>query len=103
MFVSDGPSAGCLFLPTFHHWHHNAERETHDTNYASIVACWDVVFGTSHRPRGRHPLRYGVDEPVPAGLAKQFFDPVRKRAGPLEVAQPFSAADCGPETGLKSL
>jgi sterol desaturase/sphingolipid hydroxylase (fatty acid hydroxylase superfamily) len=94
--VSYGPLQWLFVSPEFHHWHHSAERETHDTNYASIVACWDVVFGTMHRSRGGQPLRYGVDEPVPAGLARQFFHPFRKRADRLEEAQPFRAADCGP-------
>ena len=83
-------SGGCLFLPSFTTG--ITARESRDPRHqltASIVACWDVVFGTMHLPRGRQPLRYGVDEPVPAGLAKQFFHPFRTAgAVPLVVAQP---------------
>jgi len=88
--VSYGPLRWLFVSPEFHHWHHSVERKTHDANYASIVACWDVVFGTMHRARGRQTARYGLDEPVPAGLARQFFHPFRKQAGPLEVAQPLA-------------
>ena len=37
----------------------SAEREAFDKNYASVIACWDVLFGTVHLPRGRKPMRSG--------------------------------------------
>jgi sterol desaturase/sphingolipid hydroxylase (fatty acid hydroxylase superfamily) len=79
--VPYGPLRWLLVSPEFHHWHHSAEREAYDRNYASLVALWDVVFGTVHLPRGRRPLRYGVDERVPAGWVGRFFYPFHGRPG----------------------
>jgi sterol desaturase/sphingolipid hydroxylase (fatty acid hydroxylase superfamily) len=77
--VPYGPMRWLIVSPAFHHWHHSAEREAHDRNYASLVAAWDVLFGTVHLPRGREPLRYGIDERVPAGYVERFFHPFRRR------------------------
>jgi sterol desaturase/sphingolipid hydroxylase (fatty acid hydroxylase superfamily) len=74
-----GPLRWLLVSPEFHHWHHAAEREAHDRNYASLIAAWDVLFGTVHLPSGRQPARYGIDEPVPAGWIGRFFFPFRHR------------------------
>jgi sterol desaturase/sphingolipid hydroxylase (fatty acid hydroxylase superfamily) len=84
-----GPLRWLLVSPEFHHWHHSAEREAYDRNYASLVASWDVLFGTVHLPRGRQPLRYGIDERIPAGWIERFFHPFRHRAvTPDEPVQP---------------
>jgi sterol desaturase/sphingolipid hydroxylase (fatty acid hydroxylase superfamily) len=72
-----GPMRWLLVSPEFHHWHHSAEREAHDRNYASVVASWDVLFGTIFLPAGRQPLHYGIDERVPAGWIGRFFHPFR--------------------------
>jgi sterol desaturase/sphingolipid hydroxylase (fatty acid hydroxylase superfamily) len=74
-----GPLRWLVVSPEFHHWHHSAEREAYDRNYASLVACWDVLFGTVYLPRGRQPLRYGIEEPVPAGWIGRFAHPFRRR------------------------
>jgi sterol desaturase/sphingolipid hydroxylase (fatty acid hydroxylase superfamily) len=76
-----GPLRWLVVSPEFHHWHHSAERDSYDRNYASLVAFWDVLFGTVHLPRGRQPLRYGLDERVPAGCVERFFYPFRGRVG----------------------
>jgi sterol desaturase/sphingolipid hydroxylase (fatty acid hydroxylase superfamily) len=76
-----GPLRWLIVSPEFHHWHHSAEREARDRNYASLVAFWDVLFGTVHLPRGRQPLRYGIDERVPGGCVERFYHPFRRRAG----------------------
>jgi sterol desaturase/sphingolipid hydroxylase (fatty acid hydroxylase superfamily) len=80
--LSYGPLRWLFVSPDFHHWHHCAEREAHDRNYASILACWDVLFGTVHLPEGRRPLRYGVDEHVPAGYIERLIHPFRRRDPP---------------------
>jgi sterol desaturase/sphingolipid hydroxylase (fatty acid hydroxylase superfamily) len=77
--LSYGPLRWVLVSPEFHHWHHGAEREAHDRNYASVLACWDVLFRTVHLPPGRSPLRYGVDERVPPGWIGRFVHPFRLR------------------------
>jgi sterol desaturase/sphingolipid hydroxylase (fatty acid hydroxylase superfamily) len=87
--VPFGPLRWVFVSPEFHHWHHGAEREAFDKNYASVIAGWDVLFGTVHLPRGRWPLRYGVDEHVPAGWAGRFSHPFRRRL-PGAPAQPVA-------------
>jgi sterol desaturase/sphingolipid hydroxylase (fatty acid hydroxylase superfamily) len=74
-----GPLRWLLVSPEFHHWHHSAERDAYDRNYASLVASWDVLFGTVYLPAGRQPLRYGIEEAVPAGWIGRFFHPFRNR------------------------
>ena len=74
-----GPLRWLLVSPEFHHWHHSHEREAYDKNYASLVACWDVLFGTVYLPREGRPLRYGIDEHVPAGWMERLVHPFRRR------------------------
>jgi sterol desaturase/sphingolipid hydroxylase (fatty acid hydroxylase superfamily) len=74
-----GPLRWLLVSPEFHHWHHSAEREAYDRNFASLVASWDVLFGTVFLPSGRQPLKYGIEEPVPAGWVGRFFHPFRRQ------------------------
>jgi sterol desaturase/sphingolipid hydroxylase (fatty acid hydroxylase superfamily) len=48
--------------PEFHHWHHSAEAEAWDKNFAPQFPLLDYLFGTLHLPRdGRMPDRYGID------------------------------------------
>jgi sterol desaturase/sphingolipid hydroxylase (fatty acid hydroxylase superfamily) len=75
-----GPLRWLLVSPEFHHWHHSAERDAHDKNYAAIVASWDVLFGTVYLPEGRQPLRYGIEERIPGGWIGRFFHPFRRRS-----------------------
>lgn len=78
--ISYGPLRRFLVSPEFHHWHHSAERAAFNTNYANVLACWDVLFGTAYLPDGRRADRFGVDEEVPADFAGRFFFPFRRRA-----------------------
>jgi sterol desaturase/sphingolipid hydroxylase (fatty acid hydroxylase superfamily) len=63
-----------LTTPEFHHWHHAAEQEAVDKNFAVLLSCIDDLFGTAHRP-GRWPSRYGVVDgaPPPTYLAQLTF------------------------------
>jgi sterol desaturase/sphingolipid hydroxylase (fatty acid hydroxylase superfamily) len=73
-----GPLRRLVVSPEFHHWHHSAEREAFDRNYASLIASWDVLFGTLYLPDGRRPLRYGIEEPMPTGWMQRFLHPFRR-------------------------
>jgi sterol desaturase/sphingolipid hydroxylase (fatty acid hydroxylase superfamily) len=84
--VPYGPLRWLLVSPDFHHWHHSAEREAYDRNFASLMASWDVLFGTVYLPRGREPLRYGIAERVPDGWIGRFFHPFRRRPAPAAPA-----------------
>lgn len=78
--VPYGPLRWLLVSPEFHHWHHSAEREAYDRNFASLVASWDVLFGTVYLPSGRRPTRYGIEEQVPPGWIARFAHPFRRSA-----------------------
>jgi sterol desaturase/sphingolipid hydroxylase (fatty acid hydroxylase superfamily) len=78
-----GPLRWVLVSPEFHHWHHAAEREAHDRNYANVFACLDVLFGTVHLPAERQPLRYGIEDRMPAGWFGRFAHPFRARESKL--------------------
>jgi sterol desaturase/sphingolipid hydroxylase (fatty acid hydroxylase superfamily) len=66
--------------PAFHHWHHSAEREAVDKNFAVHTPVWDVLFGTYYLP-DRWPSRYGLSggPEVPSGWMRQLVHPFRQR------------------------
>lgn len=64
--------------PEFHHWHHSAEAEALDKNFAVHLPWIDRLLGTAHLP-GRWPERYGIaGDPVPEGWAAQLAWPFRR-------------------------
>jgi sterol desaturase/sphingolipid hydroxylase (fatty acid hydroxylase superfamily) len=68
-----------LATPEFHHWHHAAEEEGVDKNFAVLLPLVDRLFGTAHLP-GRWPAAYGtIGEQLPDGFAAQFAHPFRRR------------------------
>ncbi len=36
--------------PAFHHWHHSAEPQSIDKNFAVHTPAWDLLFGTFYLP-----------------------------------------------------
>lgn len=75
------PLQRVLATPVFHHWHHAAEPEAVDVNFAVHTPIWDLLFGTFHLP-GRWPTRYGLlkrDE-VPTGFLAQLTAPFRRQS-----------------------
>jgi lathosterol oxidase len=65
-------------MPRFHHWHHGAEAEAKDVNFAVHLPMIDRWFGTYHMPEGRWPERYGIaGERAPEGWARQLVWPFR--------------------------
>jgi sterol desaturase/sphingolipid hydroxylase (fatty acid hydroxylase superfamily) len=71
-----------VITPEFHHWHHSNERDAHCSNYSVFLPVWDIAFGTYFMPEDRRPQRYGVDDPIPPGLADQLWYPMRGLAHP---------------------
>jgi len=79
-----GPLRWVLATPQFHHWHHSAESEAVDKNFAVHLPVIDLVFGTFHLPGDRWPARYGLeDDPVPESYVRQLVYPFRPSASPL--------------------
>jgi len=85
-----------LVGPRFHHWHHAADPEARDRNFAVHWAWLDALFGTHHLPPDRWPTSYGVDEPVPAGWASQLLWPLQLKSGGERGAEDGREAAAGP-------
>jgi len=66
--------------PAFHHWHHSAEREAVDKNFAVHTPIWDALFGTCYLP-DRWPAEYGLSNSaaVPGRWVTQLAYPFRRR------------------------
>jgi sterol desaturase/sphingolipid hydroxylase (fatty acid hydroxylase superfamily) len=66
-----------LVTPRFHHWHHSAEAEAVDRNFAVHLPMIDRLFGTHHLPF-HWPARYGLpDVELPESFFAQLVLPFR--------------------------
>ena len=54
-----GPFEWLIATPAFHLWHHTLSGPR-DRNFASMLPCWDWLFGTSYLP-DELPKDYGID------------------------------------------
>lgn len=80
------PLRRLMATPAFHHWHHSAEREAIDKNFAVHTPIWDVLFGTYYLPN-RWPERYGLADrrTVPGRWLTQLIYPfVTKGSDPFD-------------------
>lgn len=75
-----GPLEWLLATPAFHHWHHTL-AEPRDRNFASMLPCWDWLFGTHHLPQ-EWPTEYGIDAELPGSVAGQLMYPFREPSEP---------------------
>ena len=83
-----GPLGYVFATPQFHHWHHGAEREAIDKNFAVHFPLLDMMFGTFHLPGNRWPAYYGVhSNDVPENYLGQWIYPFlpSKKKPPEEV------------------
>ena len=67
-----------LATPAFHHWHHSADVEAIDKNFAVHTPLWDILFGTYYLP-DRWPAAYGLSHGrrVPGRWVTQLLHPFR--------------------------
>lgn len=66
--------------PQFHHWHHTAEAEGINKNYAVHFPLLDLLFGTFYLPGERWPKVYGVrNNDVPQSYLAQWVYPFRRK------------------------
>ena len=73
--IGFGPLRWLVASPEFHHWHHSADLQARDKNFAGQLSFLDALFGSLHMPRGRMPSSYGLDQPLPAHYFPQLFYP----------------------------
>lgn len=78
-----GPLRWILGSPEFHHWHHSNQSETRDQNFASIIAFWDILFGTAYLPRNLTPQIYGISDDMPDSYVGQLFYPFARAPSDL--------------------
>ena len=74
------PLRRLIATPAFHHWHHSADREAVDKNFAVHTPIWDILFGTYYLP-DRWPSAYGLSgrRDVPGRWLTQLVYPFRRR------------------------
>jgi lathosterol oxidase len=73
------PLRALIATPAFHHWHHSAEHEAMDKNFAVHTPLWDRLFGTYYLP-DRWPAAYGLvgRRDVPGRWVTQLLHPFRR-------------------------
>lgn len=69
-----------VVTPRFHHWHHSAQSEAIDKNFAVHLPWIDRLFGTYYLPPGAWPSQYGLSgESLPDGWWHHLTAPFRTR------------------------
>jgi sterol desaturase/sphingolipid hydroxylase (fatty acid hydroxylase superfamily) len=69
-----GPLEWLIATPGFHRWHHTRSG-LRDRNYASMLPCWDMLFGNYHNPLRERPAAYGIDTALPGSVVGQLIHP----------------------------
>ena len=65
----------------YHHWHHAADQEAVNVNFAIHSPILDRLFGTHYLPKDAWPQRYGLlDDTVPPGFFAQLLAPFKREA-----------------------
>lgn len=78
--VDFGVLARIFATPRFHHWHHSAQQEAVNRNFAVHLPVIDRLFGTYYLPRDAWPTAYGIaGNPVPEGYLRQLLYPLAPR------------------------
>jgi len=63
----------------YHHWHHAADPEAADVNFAIHFPFIDRLFGTYHLPKDAWPESYGlIGASMPPGFFRQFVYPFKR-------------------------
>lgn len=75
-----GPFKHIFASPMFHRWHHTAQKEGLDKNFAPTFPLLDIIFGTFYMPEGRAPEQYGIrGGTVPDSFIGQMLWPFKQR------------------------
>ncbi len=89
--IEGGPLRRVFATPHFHHWHHAADAEAIDHNYASALPVLDMIFGTYLGNHGRWPERYGVvGKRLPKSFVAQHLYPFMASSDSGVRASPHS-------------
>lgn len=73
-----GPFKYIFASPVFHRWHHVAEGEGLDKNFAPTFPLLDIIFGTFYMPE-HMPDKYGIaNSDIPESFLGQMIHPFKK-------------------------
>jgi sterol desaturase/sphingolipid hydroxylase (fatty acid hydroxylase superfamily) len=82
-----GPLRYVFASPVFHRWHHVAEGEGINTNFAPTFPILDLMFGTFYMPPGQLPEHFGNgEEEYPEDFWGQFIQPFLRRGEQRQTA-----------------
>ena len=71
------PLRWIVTTPRYHHWHHAADADAVDKNFAVQVPLIDWLFGTAHQPDA-WPRAYGIEgDPIPDRWLQHLIGPFR--------------------------
>jgi sterol desaturase/sphingolipid hydroxylase (fatty acid hydroxylase superfamily) len=77
--------------PEAHRWHHAVDSDAHNRNFATKLAFWDRLFGTTFLPAERKPAGYGLtDVTFPRDYLRQHlfaFRPLPRANAPAPAAR----------------
>lgn len=74
-----GPVGLLIASPAFHRWHHTAQHEGLNKNFAGLIPAYDRLFGTYYMPKGQLAEKFGLpDDDLPDGFLAQMVFPFRK-------------------------
>lgn len=80
-----------IVTPSLHWVHHHARRADTDSNYGTVLSCWDRLFGSRSRTRRTPGMRIGVerqrDRPLLPLLAAPFGRQAGTNAAPRSARQ----------------
>jgi sterol desaturase/sphingolipid hydroxylase (fatty acid hydroxylase superfamily) len=81
-FRPDAPWLERYFVTVrYHHWHHAADKNAVDVNFAIHLPFLDRLFGTHYLPKNAWPERYGlIDDKLPPGFFAQLLSPFKRAA-----------------------
>ena len=85
-----GPLEWLIATPGFHHWHHTLS-DHRDHNYAPMLPCIDLLFGTLYLPARQWPAAYGIETSLPHSLGGQLLYPLRAEPEVAELPEPVAA------------
>ena len=67
-----------IVVPSIHGTHHHAIQKDTDSNYSTILSCWDVIFRSRNRKRRTANSAIGVENKSDAGVFGLLIRPFIK-------------------------
>ena len=70
-----------IVTPSIHWVHHHANRADTDSNYAAVLSCWDLLFGSRSAMQRNQKMKIGVENTEDKGLLTLLLMPFRRQVG----------------------